>query len=112
MIGRELARVCDSGVNEIHNTILIDRHDRRPAIDPILPGNPSVWIRYQRKAQLVLASDLGCAMGVLSIADGNDDSPSFACLTRHVLQATKLHQARRRAGFPKKEQHTPAAQLR
>jgi hypothetical protein len=61
VIGREFTFVCDSGVHEIHQTILIDRHDRRPAVDSILPGNPSIWIGYHRESQLVLARDLGCA---------------------------------------------------
>lgn len=109
VIGRDFAFVCNSGVQEIHETILIDRHDCRPAVDPILAGNSSIWIGYHRESELVLAGDLGCALGILSVADGDDDNPSFACLTRQVPQSTELHQARCRAGFPKDEQHTPAS---
>ena len=46
VFGRDFAVVGDARVNEIDETKLIDRNNRGPAIDPVLPGNPSIGVGY------------------------------------------------------------------
>src|SRR5262249_45130412 len=84
------ADVCDAKVDNVDQPSFIDRHDRRPAVDPIPSGNPPIRIGHQGEPKVVLATDLADTFRVLTVADRQDDRSLPAGSIVDALQAIQL----------------------